>query len=106
MDFEKSATANFERHLARNSYPGRVLVIGRGEDGTWLQLYAIMGRSEQSRNRRFVVDGPTLRTEAIDPSKVDKLIDTLRISGVNSAAVVGEILVEAPAKGPKIEVIA
>ncbi len=71
MDFEKSATANFERHLARNSYPGRVLVIGRGEDGTWLQLYAIMGRSEQSRNRRFVVDGPTLRTEAIDPSKVE-----------------------------------
>ena len=64
MDFDKSAAANFERHLVQNSYPGRVLVIGRADDGSWLQLYAIMGRSDQSRNRRFVADGPTLRTES------------------------------------------
>ena len=43
---------------------------------------------------------------SIGPSKVDKLIDTLQIGGVDSAAVVGEILVEAPSKGPKIEVVA
>jgi len=43
---------------------------------------------------------------SIGPSKVDKLIDTLRIGGVDSAAVVGEILVEVPSKGPKIEVVA
>jgi IMP cyclohydrolase len=70
MDFHESAAANFERHLVRNSYPGRVLVIGRAADGSWLQIYAIMGRSERSRNRRFVADGPTLRTEAVDRSKI------------------------------------
>ncbi len=70
------AEQNFGRHLAANSYPGRGIVVGRMEtaDDTdaWAQLYWIMGRSEHSRNRRFVVspDGSELRTEARDPALV------------------------------------
>ncbi|MEE9278099.1 MAG: IMP cyclohydrolase [Dehalococcoidia bacterium] len=71
MDLAAAAAANFSRHLQQNSYPGRGLVIGRAADGaSWLQLYWIMGRSENSRNRRFGVEGTTVRTEAVDPSKV------------------------------------
>jgi hypothetical protein len=34
-------------------------------------IYWIMGRSEHSRNRRFVVDSETLRTEPVDAGLVD-----------------------------------
>ena len=58
--------------LGRNPYPGRGLVLGRSEDGeAWLQLYWIMGRSANSRNRVFVADGATLRTEPFDASAVE-----------------------------------
>ena len=63
---------NFKRHIASNSYPGRGLIIGRSSsDDGWLMLYWIMGRSEQSRNRRFTIEGPELRTEPVDPATVD-----------------------------------
>ena len=63
---------NLARHIAANSYPGRGLVIGRSaEDDTWLLVYWIMGRSEHSRNRRFMIDGPVLRTVPVDPSGLD-----------------------------------
>lgn len=66
-----SAAENFARHIAGNRYPGRGLVLGRSERGdAWLQVYWIMGRSENSRNRRFVAEGGVLRTEAADPSHV------------------------------------
>lgn len=71
------AEQNFGRHLLANSYPGRGIVVGRleTEDDTdvWVQIYWIMGRSENSRNRRFVVGGAAdneLRTEARDPALV------------------------------------
>jgi hypothetical protein len=64
------AEQNFDRHLRQNSYPGRGLVVGRGEDGAWLMLYWMMGRSPNSRNRHFVAAGGTLRTEPLDPSLV------------------------------------
>lgn len=64
------AQQNFERHLQQNSYPGRGLVIGRSSEGAWLLIYWIMGRSAHSRNRKFVAEGMTLRTEALDPAKV------------------------------------
>jgi IMP cyclohydrolase len=65
------AEANVQRHLRENSYPGRGLILGRSADGAaWLQVYWIMGRSENSRNRRFVADGGSLRTEAVDASKL------------------------------------
>lgn len=63
---------NFARHIASNRYPGRGLVIGRSADGdAWLVLYWIMGRSDSSRNRRFVIEGPVLRTEPVDPARLD-----------------------------------
>jgi hypothetical protein len=61
------ASTNFERHLRQNPYPGRGLVIGRSSvGGDWLILYWIMGRSTNSRNRRFVAEGRSLRTEPVD----------------------------------------
>jgi hypothetical protein len=63
------AHQNFDR-LQQNPYPGRGLVIGQTTDGEWLILYWIMGRSQQSRNRRFAAEGNTLRTEPVDASLV------------------------------------
>src|SRR5919109_1922978 len=62
------AARNFTDHLRDNPYPGRGLVIGRSSiDHGWVMLYWIMGRSAHSRNRRFVVEDGTLRTEPVDP---------------------------------------
>lgn len=65
------AEANAEL-LTGNRYPGRGIIIGMTPDGTRLvQVYWIMGRSENSRNRIFVQepDG-SVRTEARDPAKL------------------------------------
>lgn len=65
------AEQNFERHIRRNPYPGRGLAVGRAStEDAWLMIYWIMGRSENSRNRRFVAEGGVLRTEPVDASKV------------------------------------
>ncbi|MFC0213388.1 IMP cyclohydrolase [Paenibacillus chartarius] len=58
--------------LKGNSYPGRGIVIGLTPDGTrFVQVYWIMGRSENSRNRIFVEEpNGFLRTEAADPAKL------------------------------------
>ncbi|HLZ62256.1 MAG TPA: IMP cyclohydrolase [Ktedonosporobacter sp.] len=57
--------------MRQNPYPGRGLIVGRSsQEEAWLMLYWIMGRSANSRNRRFVVDGGVLRTEPVDASKV------------------------------------
>ncbi len=57
--------------LKGNSYPGRGIAIGKTEDGKNAVLaYFIMGRSENSRNRIFVEENGTIRTEAFDPSKL------------------------------------
>lgn len=72
MNPKQLAEFNFVSHIERNSYPGRGLVVGRSsDDQAWLLLYFIMGRSEHSRNRRFVADGPVLRTEPVDLSRVE-----------------------------------
>lgn len=64
------ATVNFHR-LADNTYPGRGIVIGRSLDGTHMvQVYWIMGRSENSRNRVLVQEGARLFTEAADAAKI------------------------------------
>ena len=64
------AANNFARHIAQNPYPGRGIVVGRNREDQLLLIYWIMGRSENSRNRRFVAEGGTLRTEPVDVSKV------------------------------------
>lgn len=68
---QELAQQQLQERIAANPYPGRGLVLGRSGDGqTWVQVYWIMGRSEQSQNRRFVVEGPSMRTEARDPALV------------------------------------
>ena len=67
MQATEFAGLNFDRHVRSNSYPGRGLVIGRSSvEDTWLMVYWIMGRSANSRNRRFAVEGGSLRTEPVD----------------------------------------
>ena len=68
MQLIDNAQQNLDTHLRRNKYPGRGLVIGRSVPQNWRIIYWIMGRSESSRNRRFVIKGKTLRTEAVNPA--------------------------------------
>ena len=61
------------RALSRNSYPGRGAVMGRDHKGkNMVQVYWIMGRGTNSRNRIFKDNGGgTLSTEAVDPAKLE-----------------------------------
>jgi len=71
MTPHEKAQMNFDQHLRQNPYPGRGLVIGRAAaDNDWLMLYWIMGRSTQSRNRRFEAENGTLRTVPVDAKLV------------------------------------
>lgn len=65
------AEKNFNT-LTNNSYPGRGIVIGLTPDSTKIvQIYWIMGRSENSRNRIFLEDpNGFVRTKAFDESKM------------------------------------
>lgn len=57
--------------LKANSYPGRGIVLGKSQDGKCaVTAYFIMGRSENSRNRVFEVQGEGIRTKAFDESKM------------------------------------
>ncbi|MHB8903988.1 MAG: IMP cyclohydrolase [Patescibacteria group bacterium] len=74
MKRKKLAQENLLK-LKNNPYPGRGIIVGMDETGKYLvQVYWIMGRSENSRNRIFVVDDDdshgTLKTAAADPAKV------------------------------------
>ena len=54
-----------------NSYPGRGIVIGMTPDGkNMAQVYWIMGRSENSRNRIFVLENEFVKTQAYDIAKL------------------------------------
>ncbi len=71
MSLVAEAHDSFSRHLAGNPYPGRGLVLGASADGSaFVQVYWIMGRSPNSRNRVFVAAGSTLRTEPFDAAAV------------------------------------
>ena len=62
---------SISEELKGNSYPGRGIIIGKSADGKYaVTAYFIMGRSENSRNRIFTIDGEGIRTEAFDPSKL------------------------------------
>ena len=63
---------SLEQELKENAYPGRGIVIGKSPDGKKaVTAYFIMGRSSNSRNRIFAVEGEGIRTEAFDPSKLE-----------------------------------
>ena len=70
MDITAVINANMQA-LRANVYPGRGIVIGQTPDGSrMVQVYWIMGRSENSRNRIFVEEGEVVRTAPFDESKV------------------------------------
>ena len=57
--------------LSANTYPGRGIVIGKTANGKQAAIaYFIMGRSENSRNRVFVEQGPEVIIHPFDASKV------------------------------------
>lgn len=63
--------ANLSELLANNTYPGRGIVVGKSENGKYaVNVYFIMGRSENSRNRVFVEKDGAVFTEPYDYSKV------------------------------------
>lgn len=58
--------------LKGNAYAGRGIIIGTSANGRYaVTSYFIMGRSQNSRNRIFIKDGATVRTEPFDSSKVE-----------------------------------
>jgi IMP cyclohydrolase len=57
--------------LQTNSYPGRGIIIGMTPDSRhYAQIYWIMGRSENSRNRIFINENGYVKTQAFDEKKV------------------------------------
>ncbi|MDR3216322.1 MAG: IMP cyclohydrolase [Clostridiaceae bacterium] len=57
--------------LKKNVYPGRGILIGKSDDGKSAVIaYFIMGRSVNSRNRRFEEYEGGMKTVAIDASKL------------------------------------
>jgi len=73
MAFESKTLARQNAaKLTANPYPGRGIVLGTSPDSNnFVQVYWIMGRSENSRNRVFVAEpNGFVRTMAFDESKV------------------------------------
>jgi len=57
--------------LKENDYPGRGIVMGFGANGERVQIYWIMGRSENSKNRIFVQNSDgSISTKAFDEKKL------------------------------------
>ncbi|MDR2593337.1 MAG: IMP cyclohydrolase [Fibromonadaceae bacterium] len=57
--------------LKENGYPGRGIVMGLGAGGERVQIYWIMGRSENSKNRIFVQNSDgSVSTKAFDEKKL------------------------------------
>ena len=64
-------TKNISEILKNNEYAGRGIVIGTSPDKKFaVCAYFIMGRSQNSRNRVFVKNGETVKTEPFDASKL------------------------------------
>ncbi|MFW6457099.1 MAG: IMP cyclohydrolase [Planctomycetota bacterium] len=71
MNIAATAKSNLEA-LRGNRYPGRGIIIGQTPDaGHVVEVYWIMGRSENSRNRIFVQEDDLVRTAPFDESKVE-----------------------------------
>lgn len=72
MNYLNQAQFNLQQ-LKNNAYPGRGIILGKSPCSQyWVQVYWIMGRSENSRNRIFVLENETgfLKTKAFDESKL------------------------------------
>ena len=61
----------FSEIIKGNVYPGRGIIIGADESGDYAVIaYFITGRSENSRNRVFALEGDSLFTKPFDEKKV------------------------------------
>ena len=92
-------------------YSGRGLIAGRSADGeSWLQLYWLSGRSENSRNRVLIEEEGQIRTATADLSKQVDGTNTLYMAlrSVGAAHIVGngdqvKTVVETLAEGGSFE---
>ena len=56
-----------ETYLKENKYPGRGIIIGATpSEKHYVQIYWIMGRSKNSRNRLFIMENNFIKTEIFD----------------------------------------
>ncbi len=63
--------STIKEELNSLAYHGRGIIIGKSPNGKKaVTAYFIMGRSENSRNRVFVLEGDAMRTKAFDESKM------------------------------------
>ena len=63
--------STIKEELNSLAYHGRGIIIGKSADGEKaITAYFIMGRSVNSRNRVFVLEGENMRTKAFDESKM------------------------------------
>ena len=63
--------STIKEELNSLAYHGRGIMIGKSPDGKKaVTAYFIMGRSVNSRNRVFVLEGDAMRTKAFDESKM------------------------------------
>jgi IMP cyclohydrolase len=70
LPIKEVAAINMEA-LNKNPYPGRGIVMGLNDQGDKaIQIYWVMGRSENSKNRILAQQGDIVRTEPFDQSKV------------------------------------
>ncbi len=70
MLYEDTIKRNMKK-LSENVYPGRGIIIGLSPDSkNIIQVYWIMGRSENSRNRVFTEENGFVRTRAYHPAKL------------------------------------
>lgn len=58
-------------YLSHNSYPGRGILLGKSVNGEAIIAYFIMGRSESSRSRAFVMTNDGIRVAPLDADKLD-----------------------------------
>lgn len=71
MEKIKAAALKNKESLKKNVYPGRGILQGLCGNGKQLvQIYWIMGRSENSRNRVFLEEAGAVRTAPYDESKM------------------------------------
>ncbi len=87
-------SANNLEVLSRNSYPGRGIIVGLDDLGqNLIQVYWIMGRGGDSRNRVFSVIGTRVFTEYADPAKVKKQDPNLLYTAMNEFGAHGKHVV-------------
>lgn len=90
MDYKKIADLN-ELELKENNYPGRGVIIGKTlDEKNYVQIYWIMGRSNNSRNRVFELESNFVKTKAHDESKMEdpSLIIYYPVKSVNGYHIV------------------